>query len=85
MASNLKRKRKPDYTREETEELIKLFVENNDYLSAKFSPSVTHQGKVELITMIQMRVNAVGQNQRTVESIKEKWQNMKAKIKTKAT
>ena len=84
MASKQKRPRKPDFSNEELEVLITLYVHNNEYLNAKFSNTVTQKGKNEIVADITDKVNSVGKNNRTIDSIREKWQNIKAKVKSKA-
>ena len=86
MALNIKpkRQRKPDWTKEETDVLIQLFIQHNDELTGKFSSQLTNADKAKIYKSIMENVNAIGGNDRTVESVKNKWQLLKADVKNKA-
>ena len=86
MALNIKpkRQRKPDWTKEETDVLIQLFIQHNDELTGKFSTQLTNADKAKIYKSIMENVNAIGGNDRTVESVKNKWQLLKADVKNKA-
>ena len=89
MALNIKpkRQRKPDWTKEETDVLIQLFIQHNDELTGKFSSQLTNADKAKIYKSIMENVNAiVCGNDRTVESVglKNKWQLLKADVKNKA-
>ena len=78
-----KRKRTPDYTREEIEVLVGLIIKNNTVLTGKHSSDITEEDKQKKYAAIQDAVNAVGVCHRTVESIKDKWQTLRKNVKAK--
>ena len=65
-----KRGRKIDYTPAEESKLIKMFVENNDIITGKLDNSLRYKDKNEALVAICEAVNAIGGNNRTMESVK---------------
>ena len=84
MASRSKRTRRPDFSQEELEIMIKLMVQHNDVLQGKFSNTLHAKDKTKLQQEIVDSVNAVGKHGRTWEGIKGKWSNIKFEVKQKA-
>ena len=78
-----KRARKADYTSSEIATLVRLFVENHDRLVGRFSNDLTHAQKVKIYENIKEQVNAVSTTERSLESIKDKWQTIKKALKQK--
>lgn len=84
VAVKKKRMRSKDYSKEELSMLISSFVEHNEILNNKHSNDVTQRKKKDAMSAIVGRINAVGGNDRSAESIKDKWQNLKSNVKKKA-
>ena len=86
MAQNKpKRVRAPDYTDEEIHVIRSSFVKHNTTLSAKHSNDTTQRVKDKIYQSIRLEVNAVGVAERSLQSIKDKWQALKKSVKEKVT
>ena len=85
MAEKKKRTRQPDYSNVEKSKIIELFVQHNDFLNAKLDNTVTAKAKNQQYKEICEKVNSVGGNNRTLESIKNNWQTIKKLVKGKAS
>lgn len=66
-----KRIRKKDYSVEEIRTIVELFSANNEILTAKHSNDITDKKKKEVYSSILNSVNAVGGQERNLNSIKE--------------
>lgn len=62
-----------------------MFVQNNAVLSARHSNEVTQKIKNEIYGRILVAVNACGGQDRSLDSIKDKWQVIKRIVKGKAS
>lgn len=82
-ASTPKRMRAKDFSMIECTILIDKFTEAHDILSCKHTNEVTERRKQLLIEDIQTAVNASGGNNRSINAIKEKWQNERRRVKRK--
>ena len=76
-----KRNRKVDYSNDEIKVLVNSFVLHHDYLVGRFSSTITQAQKNERYGKIVQAVNAVSATERSLESIKDKWQTMKKNVK----
>ena len=85
MMSDPKRSRNKDFSSIECEILMEKFVENNEILSSKHSNEITERRKQSIIQDILMSVNSRGGNGRTLNAIKEKWQNERRRAKKKVS
>ena len=86
MAQNKpKRVRAPDYTDKEIHVIRSSFVKHNTTLSAKHSNDTTQRVKDKIYQSIRLEVNAVGVAERSLQSIKDKWQALKKSVKEKFT
>ena len=84
MAQNKpKRVRAPDYTDEEINVIRSSFIKHNATLSAKHSNDTTQRVKDKIYQSIRLEVNAVGVTERSLQSIKDKWQALKKTVKEK--
>ena len=59
-----------------------MFVENNDIITGKLDSSLCYNDKNEVFVAICEAVNAIGGNNRTVESVKNCWQTIKMSVKS---
>ena len=78
-----KRARAPDYSEEEIAIIRNCFVRHNAVLSAKHSNDITQKKKDSIYDGIVTEVNAVGVAERSLSSIKDKWQTLKKNVKDK--
>jgi len=83
MAQKPKRVRAPDYTEEEINIIRSNFIKYNETLSAKHSNECTQRDKDKIYKSILFEVNAVGVTERSIQSIKDKWQALKKTVKEK--
>ena len=83
MAQKPKRVRTPDYTEEEINIIRSNFIKYNETLSAKHSNECTQRDKDKIYKSILFEVNAVGVTERSIQSIKDKWQALKKTVKEK--
>ena len=81
--TKLKRARAPDYSEEEVAIIRNCFVRHNAVLSAKHSNDITQKKKDYIYDGIVTEVNAVDVAERSLSSIKDKWQTLKTNVKDK--
>ena len=80
-----KRARAPDFSEEEVAVIRDSFVKHSKTLSAKHTNEVTQRTKNDILLGIVNEVNALGVAERSLQSIKDKWQTMKKNVKEKIT
>ncbi|XP_033731473.1 myb/SANT-like DNA-binding domain-containing protein 4 [Pecten maximus] len=83
MACKMTRKRKPNFTTNELEVLLKGVSANRDILMGKFSDTVTNDRKKKIWKTIAAEVSAESSTQRSDEDVKKKWQDWSSVVKGK--
>eukprot|EP00745_Piridium_sociabile_P035872 TRINITY_DN63290_c0_g1_i2.p1 TRINITY_DN63290_c0_g1~~TRINITY_DN63290_c0_g1_i2.p1 ORF type:complete len:137 (+),score=31.35 TRINITY_DN63290_c0_g1_i2:249-659(+) len=78
-----KRTRARDFSGEEIDAIRQQFVKHHDILSAKHSTEITQKRKDAVYKSIVGEVNALGVAERSLSSVKDKWQAMKKTVKEK--
>ena len=78
-----RRRRTGDYTAEEIHVLVTNFVKHHSILSSKLSNNVSNSRKKRLYEEILTQVNSVATEQRSLDSVKDKWQSIKRNVKSK--
>ena len=80
-----KTKRAENFTNAEIRCIIDFYKRYNDVLSSKFSSSSTLEKKNNIYEKLVSAVNAVSSTTRTLQSIKDKWQNLQKNVRQKAS
>lgn len=75
------RKRAPTWTPQEKEALVKAVAKKIKILDSQHCNDVTMKAKKEAYSSITSAVNAIGNFKRKVQSVKEKWQSEKSRVK----
>lgn len=77
------KRRLPEFASEETKVLIESYIKNIEILTSKHNNEVTQQRKNALFQEILSKVNAVGGVNRSLQNVKDKWQNICRKVRSK--
>jgi hypothetical protein len=80
-----KRIRARDFSAEEITVLRDLFIRHNSVLSGKHSNENTQKQKDKIYSEIVSQMNALGVSERSLQSIKDKWQAIKKAVKEKVS
>ena len=83
MSTKPKRARAPDYSEAEISVIRSNFSKYHKVLSAKHSNEITQKAKDKIYREIATEVNAIGVAERSIQSIKDKWQTLKKNVKDK--
>ena len=83
MSTKPKRARAPDYSEAEISVIRSNFSKYHKVLSAKHSNEITQKAKDKIYQEIATEVNAIGVAERSIQSIKDKWQTLKKNVKDK--
>ncbi|XP_041455705.1 uncharacterized protein LOC121408339 [Lytechinus variegatus] len=78
-----KRFRTYDYSEEEIQIIKSGSIKHSTTLSAKHSNDATQRIKDNMYDSIRLEVNALGVAERSLQSIKDKWQALKKNVKEK--
>lgn len=79
-----KKRRKPNWSQEETLLLVNIISDKRLILNGKFRPSLTHRDKREAWLAITSIVNGMNPlTQRTVEEVETKWFSLLSKSRKK--
>lgn len=76
-------RRAENYSQAEIRCIIDFYKKNNDILSSKFSSNSTLEKKNKLYDNLLNAVNAVSSTTRTLQGIKDKWQNLQRHVRSK--
>jgi len=79
--TKVERKRKPDFSVYEISVITDSVRKNLEIIQSKLTNSVTKKKKKQIWEEITKDVNAVGQANRTVQEVKDKWQNLHSTAK----
>ncbi|XP_048242976.1 myb-related transcription factor, partner of profilin-like [Haliotis rufescens] len=75
------KKRRPNFTKEESLLLAELVASNKLVIEGKFGPGITSLKRQEAWQMITDTLNASLMHRRTKEEVEKKWKNLKSQSK----
>ena len=73
----------PDFSKEEISVIIAFYKKHSEFLSSKFTSAVTLRKKKTLYDELTSSVNGTSSASRSVNAIKDKWQNMQRQVRRK--
>jgi len=76
-----KRSRKPNFKQEELSVLVDEIEKNKTVILGKFSDTVSNERKKKLWISIATKCSAIGDNKRTADDMRKKWQDWSSQIK----